>query len=35
MESFISNDVWLNQFGNIIMMPEDMEFFPPEDGAKT
>ena len=29
MESFISNDVWLNQFGNIIMMqkPEDMEFF--------
>jgi aminoglycoside 6-adenylyltransferase len=33
MESFISNDDWLNQFGNIIMMqkPEDMELFPPEE----
>ncbi|MDF2804384.1 MAG: aminoglycoside adenylyltransferase [Anaerocolumna sp.] len=32
MESFISNDNWLNQFGNIIMLqkPEDMELFPPE-----
>lgn len=33
IESFISNDDWLNQFGNIIMMqkPEDMELFPPEE----
>ena len=33
MESFISNDDWLNKFGNIIMMqkPEDMELFPPEE----
>ena len=32
IEPFISNDDWLNQFGNIIMMqkPEDMELFPPE-----
>ncbi|WP_428220649.1 aminoglycoside 6-adenylyltransferase, partial [Enterococcus faecium] len=31
IEPFISNDDWLNQFGNIIMMqkPEDMELFPP------
>ena len=30
IEPFISNDDWLNQFGNIIMMqkPEDMELFP-------
>ena len=29
IESFISNDDWLNKFGNIIMMqkPEDMGFF--------
>ncbi|HEI8284600.1 TPA: aminoglycoside 6-adenylyltransferase, partial [Enterococcus faecium] len=33
IEPFISNDDWLNQFGNIIMMqkPEDMELFPPEE----
>jgi len=33
MKSYISNDDWLNQFGNIIMMqkPEDMELFPPEE----
>ena len=33
MESFISNDDWINQFGNIIMMqkPEDMELFPAEE----
>lgn len=33
MESFIVNDDWLCQFGNIIMMqkPEDMELFPPEE----
>ncbi|MHB9938119.1 hypothetical protein CF098_08850 [Clostridium sporogenes] len=33
MESFLSNDNWLNQFGNIIMMqkPEDMKLFPPEE----
>ena len=31
MELFITEDDWLNQFGNIIMMrkPEDMELFPP------
>lgn len=33
IEPFISNDDWLNQFGNIIMMqkPEDMELFPAEE----
>ena len=33
MELFTSNDEWLNQFGNIIMMqkPENMELFPPEE----
>lgn len=33
MELFTSNDDWLNQFGNIIMMqkPENMELFPPEE----
>ncbi len=33
MESFLSNDNWLNQFGNIIMTQksEDMELFPPEE----
>jgi aminoglycoside 6-adenylyltransferase len=33
IESFTSDDDWLNKFGNIIMMqkPEDMELFPPEE----
>ena len=33
IKSFISNDDWLNQFGNIVMMqkPENMELFPPEE----
>ena len=33
LEPFISNDDWLNLFGNIIMMqqPEDMELIPPEE----
>lgn len=33
MKSFITNDHWLNQFGNMIMMqkPEDMELFPAEE----
>jgi len=33
MEAFITNDGWLKNFGNIIMMqkPEDMELFPAEE----
>lgn len=33
MDSFLSSDDWLSQFGHIIMMqkPEDMELFPPAE----